>query len=90
MGKRAFMGDDFLLPNETAKWLFQEVKELPILDYHCHIDPKEIWEDRRFDNLAQLWLGGDHYKWRLMRQNGVPEEAITGHAPDREKFQYFA
>lgn len=90
MGKRAFMGDDFLLPNETAKWLFQEVKDLPILDYHCHIDPKEIWEDRRFDNLAQLWLGGDHYKWRLMRQNGVPEEAITGHAPDREKFQYFA
>ena len=75
--KRAFMREDFLLPNDTARELFQQVKDLPILDYHCHINPREIWEDRRFENITQVWLGGDHYKWRLMRQNGVPEEEIT-------------
>lgn len=88
--KRAFMREDFLLPNDTARELFRQVKDLPILDYHCHINPREIWEDRRFENITQVWLGGDHYKWRLMRQNGVPEEEITGKAPDREKFQRFA
>ena len=88
--KRAFMREDFLLPNDTARELFRQVKDLPILDYHCHINPREIWEDRRFENITQVWLGGDHYKWRLMRQNGVPEEEITGKAPDRVKFQRFA
>jgi glucuronate isomerase len=60
------------------------------LDYHCHIDPRQIWEDHRFDDLAQVWLGGDHYKWRLMRSNGVEERYITGDASNREKFQKFA
>jgi len=63
---------------------------MPIIDYHCHLDPRAIWEDRRFENMAQLWLGGDHYKWRLMRSNGVAERYITGDAPDWEKFQKFA
>ena len=86
-----FLTDDFLLSNNTAKVLYNEyAKEKPIIDYHCHIDPKEIYEDRRFENISQVWLGGDHYKWRIMRSNGVDEYYITGDAPDREKFQKFA
>lgn len=86
-----FLSDDFLLNNETAKTLYHDyAKNKPIIDYHCHIDPQEIYEDRRFENLAQIWLGGDHYKWRIMRSNGVDEYYITGDAPDREKFQKFA
>lgn len=88
---KQFMDGDFLLRTETAKTLFHDYAEgMPIIDYHCHIDPKEIYENRRFDNLAQAWLGGDHYKWRLMRSNGVEERYITGGADDREKFQKFA
>lgn len=88
---QTFLTDDFLLTTGTAKTLYhQYAKGQPIVDYHCHIDPREIWEDRRFSNLAQVWLGGDHYKWRLMRSNGVEERYITGDAPDREKFQKFA
>lgn len=84
---RAFLDDDFLLTNDTAKALFHNhAKKMPIIDYHCHINPREIAEDRRFENITQLWLGGDHYKWRLMRANGVAEEYITGNAPDKEKF----
>ncbi len=87
----AFLTRDFLLSNETARRLFHDyAKDQPIYDYHCHIDPREIWEDRRFENLTQLWLGGDHYKWRILRSNGVPEESITGAVSDREKFQLFA
>jgi glucuronate isomerase len=63
---------------------------MPIIDYHCHVSPREIFEDRRFENITQVWLGGDHYKWRVMRSNGVEEKYITGDAPDREKFQKFA
>lgn len=63
---------------------------MPILDYHCHIDPQEIAEDKKFDNITQIWLGGDHYKWRQMRSNGIEEKYITGEAPDREKFQKWA
>lgn len=63
---------------------------MPIYDYHCHIDPKDIYEDTRFNNITEVWLGGDHYKWRIMRSNGVSEEYITGNKPDREKFQKFA
>lgn len=63
---------------------------MPILDYHCHIDPREIAEDRKFENITQVWLGGDHYKWRQMRSNGIGEDYITGDAPDREKFQKWA
>ena len=86
-----FLSKDFLLTNPTAVRLFREyASKMPIVDYHCHIDPKEIYEDRRFENITQVWLGGDHYKWRVMRSNGVPEEYITGSAPDRVKFQKFA
>ncbi len=86
-----FLTEDFLLHNPTAVTLYHEyAAKMPIYDYHCHIDPKDIWEDRRFENITQVWLGGDHYKWRIMRSNGVGEEYITGSAPDREKFQKFA
>lgn len=86
-----FLSDDFLLCGESAKKLYHEyAKDMPIVDYHCHVSPQEIFDNKRFDNIAQVWLGGDHYKWRLMRSNGVDEYYITGDAPDREKFQKFA
>lgn len=88
---KAFMDKDFLLETETAKRLYHNyAKVTPILDYHCHINPREIAEDRKFENITQVWLGGDHYKWRQMRSNGVEEKYITGDAPDREKFQKWA
>lgn len=87
---KAFLDDDFLLTTPTARRLYQVARSIPILDYHCHLDPKEIAQDRRFENITQVWLGGDHYKWRLMRANGVDEAYITGDAPDREKFQKWA
>ncbi|WP_151734257.1 glucuronate isomerase [Paenibacillus tengchongensis] len=86
-----FLNDDFLLTTDTAKALFhQHAKEMPIIDYHCHLDPKEIYEDRPFANLTAAWLYGDHYKWRLMRANGVPESHITGDASDYDKFLAWA
>lgn len=86
-----FMDKDFILESETAKILFHNYADkMPIVDYHCHLSPKEIWEDRRFNNITEVWLGGDHYKWRLMRANGVEEKYITGDAPDKEKFLKFA
>ena len=88
---KPFMDKDFLLSTETAKHLYHDfAADMPIIDYHCHLDPKEIWEDRRFENITQVWLGGDHYKWRLMRSAGVDERYITGDATDREKFQKWA
>ena len=88
---KQFMDKDFLLSTETAKTLYHDyAAQMPILDYHCHINPQEIFEDRKFDNITQVWLGGDHYKWRVMRGNGVDEYYITGGASDREKFQKFA
>ena len=88
---KQFMDRDFLLSTPTAATLYHDyAANMPLVDYHCHIDPKEIWENRQFENLTQIWLGGDHYKWRIMRSNGVAEEYITGNAPDREKFQKFA
>ena len=88
---KQFMDKDFMLENPTAIELYNAyAKDAPILDYHCHINPQEIAEDRQFDNIFQVWLGGDHYKWRQMRTNGVPEEYITGDKPDREKFQKWA
>lgn len=85
------MDENFLLSTETAQELYHEFTEkMPVLDYHCHINPQEIAEDRKFDNITQVWLGGDHYKWRQMRSNGVDEYYITGDAPDREKFQKWA
>lgn len=88
---KPFMGEDFLLENEWSKRLYHEyAKKMPIIDYHCHIDPKEIALDKKFENISQLWLGADHYKWRLMRTNGIDEYYITGDATDREKFQMWA
>ena len=88
---KAFMDKDFLLSSETSQKLFHEYAEnMPIVDYHCHINPQEIAEDRKFENITQVWLGGDHYKWRQMRSNGVDEYYITGGANDREKFQKWA
>ncbi len=85
------MNKDFLLDTEAAKVLYHQYAEaLPIIDYHCHIQPKEIAENLRYDNIAQAWLGGDHYKWRQMRICGIPEEKITGNASDYEKFLAFA
>lgn len=96
---KAFMDADFLLETETAKHLFHDYAEnMPLVDYHCHLNPKEIYEDRRFDNLVEVWLGGkqpdgsyfgDHYKWRVMRSNGVEEDYITGEKPAFERFLKF-
>ena len=86
-----FLTDNFLLNTETAKRLyFGHAAKMPIIDYHCHVSPKEIYEDKKFKNITELWLGGDHYKWRLMRANGVDERYITGDADDYEKFYRFA
>lgn len=84
---KPFMDDNFLLSTPTAVTLYHEyAAKTPILDYHCHINPQEIAQDRQFENITQVWLGGDHYKWRLMRSCGVDEYYITGDAPDKEKF----
>ena len=93
------MDRDFLLETDTAAHLYHDyASKMPLIDYHCHISPREIYEDRRFDNLAQVWLGGrnpdgtyfgDHYKWRVMRSNGVSEDYITGDKPDYERFLKF-
>ena len=93
---KAFMDKDFLLQNETAKHLFHDyASAMPLVDYHCHLNPREIYEDRRFNDLAEVWLGGenpdgsyfgDHYKWRLMRSNGTPEEYVSGNKPGFERF----
>ena len=85
------INDNFLLKNETARDLFHNVaKDLPIIDYHCHLSPAEIAADCRFSTITEAWLGGDHYKWRLMRLCGVDEEYITGKADDFEKFLAYA
>ena len=86
-----FMDKDFLLSSETARQLYEAyAAPMPIIDYHCHLDPREIYEDRQFENITRVWLGGDHYKWRLMRSAGVDERFITGDADDREKFRKWA
>lgn len=88
---KAFMDRDFLLSTPTARTLYHDyAATMPIVDYHCHVDPKEIFADRRFKNIYQTWLEGDHYKWRVMRSNGVDEHYVTGDASEREKFQKFA
>lgn len=88
---KKFMDEDFLLTTETAKNLYHNYAEkLPIIDYHCHLSPQEIYEDVRYENITQVWLGADHYKWRQMRSNGVDEKYITGDASDRKKFQKWA
>ncbi|NDV78025.1 glucuronate isomerase [Dysgonomonas sp. 511] len=89
---KQFLDDNFVLQNETAQQLYHEhAKSLPIIDYHCHLDPKMIAEDHKFDNLGEIWLGGDHYKWRAMRTNGVDERFCTGKdTSDWEKFEKWA
>ena len=85
------MDENFLLQSETAQKLYHSyAADAPILDYHCHINPQEIYEDRQFENITQVWLGGDHYKWRFMRSCGVDEKYITGDASDKEKFLKWA
>ena len=85
------INDDFILRNKTAKQLYNDyAKDMPIIDYHCHINPQEIAEDRKFENITQVWLGGDHYKWRLIRSNGISEDEITGDTDARTKFGHFA
>jgi len=85
-----FFAEDFLLSGEMAKKLYELVKDMPIIDYHCHLSPREIYENRRFEDIGSLWLEGDHYKWRLMRAGGIEEEYITGKASYDEKFLAFA
>lgn len=81
------MNENFLLKNECARKLYNNyAKDLPIIDYHCHIDAKEIAENKSFKNITELWLGGDHYKWRYMRACGISEDLITGSASDKDKF----
>ena len=86
-----FIHDDFLLQSKPARELYHDYAErMPIVDYHCHLPPQQVAQDTRWQNLAQVWLGGDHYKWRALRSNGVDERFITGDAPDHEKFQKFS
>src|SRR5215475_11679221 len=86
-----FIHDDFLLQSRTARRLYHQFAEPePILDYHCHLPPRDIAENRQFKNLFEIWLEGDHYKWRAMRANGVPERFCTGDASPREKFLAWA
>ena len=86
-----FITENFLLQNDRAVELYHGfARDLPIIDYHCHLPPAHVAEDRRFENLTQIWLAGDHYKWRAMRAAGVPERFCTGDASDREKFQRWA
>ena len=96
---KPFIDDNFLLETVTAQHLFHDYAEpLPLVDYHCHIPPQEIYEDRRFENLTQVWLGGknpdgsyfgDHYKWRVMRSNGVSEDYVTGDKPAYDRYLKF-
>lgn len=87
----SYLHKNFLLPNKTAQRLYHEVAaDQPIMDYHCHLPPEAVAGNARFPDLAEIWLGGDHYKWRAMRAAGEPEERITGHASPREKFDAWA
>lgn len=88
---KSFLDENFLLSNKTAERLYHEyAKDMPIIDYHCHLSPQEIYENKSYRNLTEVWLGGDHYKWRAMRSNGVEEQYVTGDAPDYEKFLAYA
>ncbi|WP_297637093.1 glucuronate isomerase [uncultured Clostridium sp.] len=87
---REFMGEDFLLKTEVSRELYEIAKKMPIIDYHCHLNAGEILDNRRYKNITELWLEGDHYKWRAMRSNGIEEKYITGDASDFEKFKMWA
>ena len=91
MADRHFINDDFLLSSDAARQLYHDyAAEMPIIDYHCHLPPEEIAEDKHWETITELWLGGDHYKWRAMRSNGINEKIITGPAKDWEKFSAWA
>jgi len=91
MPEDIYITENFLLETDEARTLYGEyARRMPIVDYHCHLPPAEIAEDRRYENMTDLWLRGDHYKWRAMRSNGIDEHYITGNAPDREKFLKWA
>lgn len=88
---KLFMDEDFLLQTKTAQLLYEEyAKQMPIIDYHCHLSPQQIAEDIKFENITQAWLYGDHYKWRAMRTSGVDESYCTGNKSDYEKFEKWA
>ncbi|MEM5027371.1 glucuronate isomerase [Priestia sp. WB3] len=88
---KAFLDEQFLLNSPTAEKLYHEfAKDLPIIDYHCHLSPKDIYENKTFRNITEAWLYGDHYKWRAMRANGIPETHVTGDASDYDKFLAWA
>ncbi len=88
---KEFLGKDFLLDSDTAEKLYYNYAAvMPIYDFHCHLNPKEIYEDKRYRSITEVWLGGDHYKWRLMRQFGIDEKYITGDGSDEEKFRAYA
>ena len=88
---KEFLGRDFLLDSEAAKQLyFGYAEKMPIYDFHCHLNPKEIYEDKQYRSLTEIWLGGDHYKWRLLREFGIDEKYVTGDASDEEKFMAYA
>lgn len=88
---KTFLGKNFLLTTDTSKHLYHDfAKDLPIIDYHCHLSPKEIYENVKYENITQVWLNADHYKWRAMRSAGIDEKYITGDASDYDKFYMFA
>lgn len=88
---KKFMDENFILQTETAQKLYHEyAKDMPIYDYHCHLSPQEIYEDKTYTNITEIWLYGDHYKWRFMRSSGVPEELCTGNGSDYDKFMAYA
>ena len=90
MSMKSFLDEHFLLNNKTAQHLYHTyAKHMPVIDYHCHLSPQQIAEDHQFQNLTQVWLAGDHYKWRAMRTNGVDESYCTGNKTDKEKFEKF-
>lgn len=91
MKNNTFINDNFLLQNKYAEELYHTyAKEQPIIDYHCHLPPRDIAEDKKYDNITQLWIYGDHYKWRAMRALGINEKYITGNASDKDKFMAWA
>jgi glucuronate isomerase len=88
---KPFLDSSFLLTNSTAERLyFEHAAKMPVIDYHSHLNPRMIAENHQFENITQIWLYGDHYKWRAMRANGVAEQFITGDATDYEKFEKWA
>jgi glucuronate isomerase len=88
---KSFLCEDFLLSNDTARRLYHDhAANQPIFDYHCHLNPRQVREDHQFANMSEIWLAGDHYKWRAMRSAGIDEHLITGNASDRDKFEAWA